>query len=147
MFPYMHGFGVDAVPLSTFLCDFYLKYRRSLGRHTDNMQAIPLTELERIRGVDVAVNAYSFSEMSLSAVNFWLHLCADLGVKYFMLVPHSPDFIHPYFVTSEPDGSHLDYFSSFEFHGYKLIRQQPKFPRELAPSLIYSTDYCLFARE
>jgi hypothetical protein len=89
---------------------------------------------------------YSFSEMPLSAVKFWLDLCADLNIKYFFLVPHAGDLIHPHFVTSEPDGSHLDYYPLLEQHGYKLIRQQPKFPRDLAPQMIYSTDYLMWQR-
>jgi SAM-dependent methyltransferase len=148
MLPYGRFFGVDAVPLSTFLCEYYLRYRHDKGRTCYHAKTVRLTELDSIRpGIDIACNMYSFSEMPLSAVNFWLNFCADLNIRYFMLVPHSPDFIHPHFVTSEPDGSHLDYYHLFEQHGYRLIRQQPKFPPELAPQMIYSTTYYMFERK
>lgn len=135
-------FCTDGVPLSTYLCDYYLKYRG-----IERAESVPLDKLGSIdEKIDVAVNCYSFSEMPLSAVNFWLDLCADLNIPYFFLVPHAPDLIHPHFITSEPDGSHLDYLGAFEKHGYKLKAQRPKFPRELAGSLIYSTDYLLWQR-
>lgn len=140
--PYINGIGVDGVPLSTYLCQFYLEYR---GAYPRCGACLP-TEIPSGSRFDLAVNQYSFSEMPLSAVNFWLDLCVGLNIPYFFLTPHAPDLIHPHFITSEPDGSHLDYLGAFEKHGYKLKVQRPKFPRELADSLIYSTDYLLWER-
>lgn len=140
--PFAYVFCCDAIPLSTFLCNFYLNYRIP---HMESA-TIPLHELSRLQRADVACNIHSFSEMPLSAVRFWLSFCADLNIPNLFLVPHAGDLIHPHFVTSEADGSHLDYFHLFAEHGYKLKVQRPKFPRELAPRLIYSTDYLLFER-
>lgn len=148
VFEHGHVACFDGVPLSTFLCDFYLKWR---GFQKDKVDVIPLHQIQEYldypqRPIDLAVNTQSFSEMPLSAVDFWVALCATMKIPYFFLEPHSADLIHPHYVTSEPDGTHRDYFHLFEKHGYKLKVQQSKFPRELAPSLIYSTDFLLFER-
>ncbi len=140
---------VDAVPLSTFLCDFYMSYR--MGENYECWCSMPLTEVADLPfgdfpHLDIACNMYSFSEMPLSAVKMWLDLCENLEIKYFFLVPHAGDLINPHFVTSEPDGSHLDYYPLFERHGYKLKVQRPKFPVEMSGQLIYNTSYLLFER-
>lgn len=133
----------DGIPLSTFLCEFYLRYRGVVPQ----ARAMPLCEGFSIpTDVDIATNMQSFSEMPLSAVEFWIKSCADSDVPYFFLEPHSADLIHPHFVTSEPHGGNKDYYHLFEKYGYKLKVQQPKFPRDLAPMLIYSTDFLLFER-
>lgn len=143
MFPNSHVYVGDGVPLSTFLCDFYLRYRHV----TPRARAKPLYEGFGIStDVDLATNMQSFSEMPLSAVEFWIKACADAEVRYFFLEPHSADLIHPHYVTSEPGGGHKDYYHLFEKYGYKLKVQQPKFPRDLAPKLIYSSDFLLFER-
>ena len=62
---------VDAVPESTFLCEFYLTFR-SLA---DRSEVIPLDEVrERLTGpFDVALNIHSFSECTYAAVEWWMH--------------------------------------------------------------------------
>jgi SAM-dependent methyltransferase len=134
----------DAVPLSTFLCQFYLQYRNCEKR----ARVIPLHMIDtwEFPHVDLACNMYSFSEIPLSAVNFWLDFCADLNVRHFYLVPHAPDLIHPAYLTTEPDGSHLDYYPLFERHGYKLKVQRPKLPIYMSNQLIYNTSYLLLER-
>lgn len=134
---------VDAVPLSTFLCEFYLGFR-GINSCT---RSVPLHQLQGlVWPFNFACNMYSFSEMPLSAVHFWLGFCADLQIPYFYLVPHAPDLVHPHFLTSEPDGSHLDYLSSFPVYGYKLETRRPKFPVGMSDKLIYNTEYWLFRR-
>lgn len=134
--------GIDGVPLSTFLCEYYVKYR---GCDMSTL-VVPLNEYENIHTADLAINTQSFSEMPLSAVEFWIKMCADMEIRYFFLEPHSADLIHPHFVTSEPGGGNKDYYHLFEKYGYKLMVQQPKFPRDLAPMMIYSTDFLMFKR-
>lgn len=136
-------FGVDAVPLSTFLCQFYMNYRE--------LDASTLViSLDRIlldlHSADLAINCYSFSEMPLSAVNFWLGLCADLNIKYFFLCPHAGDLVNAHYVTSEPNGSHLDYYHLFAKHGYMGTRRWHKFPPDWSKPLIFNTEFVLFKR-
>lgn len=141
----------DAIPLSLFLCEYYLKYReiyRSaiyLPERTlpgDKRDAI----LQGPQDYIMACNHYSFSEMPLASVEFWLKLCAEMNILYFFLVPHSGDLIHGHFVTSEPDGSHRNYLHLFEKYGYTCIEKQSKFPASWPKPLIYGTDYLLFKR-
>lgn len=134
--------GIDGVPLSTFLCEYYVKYR---GCDMGTL-VVPLNEYEYIHTADLAINTQSFSEMPLSAVEFWIKMCADMEIRYFFLEPHSGDLIRPHYVTNEPDGTHKDYYHLFAKYGYNLMVQQPKFPRDLAPQLIYSTDFLMFKR-
>lgn len=138
---------VDAVPLSTYLCRYYLQYR---GVHGSSC-SVPLHKLGVYNAglswpIDLACNMQSFSEMPLAAVDFWLGLCAAMNIPYFFLEPHSGDLVHPHYVTTEVDGTRGDYYPLFAKHGYKLKVQQPKFPRDLAPNLIYATDFLLFER-
>lgn len=144
-FPHSFVHCYDAVPLSTFLCDFYLHYRGCRGdqvyvHHLNQVQVMVPTR------ADIASNVYGFSEMPLSAVKFWLDFCADLNVRYLFLVPHAADLVHPTFLTTEPDGTHLDYLPLFAEHGYKLERERYKFPVEMSDQLIYNTKHMLFRR-
>lgn len=144
-------FCVDAVPLSTYLCQFYLDFRGGLSPLKLGI-TIPLDKLgqrwqtsSEIRP-SIATNQQSFSEMPLAAVDFWLNLCADLNIRYFMLEPHSGDLVHPHYVTSEPDGSHLNYWHLFERYGYAEIRREYKFPEGRNAEFIFNTQFVMFER-
>ncbi len=80
MFYKSFSFGVDAVPISTFLCDFYLEYRK-----IPNAVCLPLGKLLFLseRNIGIACNMYSFGEMTLQGINFWLDKFTDLGIRYF----------------------------------------------------------------
>jgi SAM-dependent methyltransferase len=147
-FPESMVYSTDGIPLSTFVCEYYLKYRLRQGKYRYDVVSLDrIVNAEPFMNrIHLATNMQSFSEMPLSAVDFWLGLCAAMDIRYFFLEPHSADLIHPHYVTSEPGGGNKDYYPLFEKYGYKLKVQQPKFPRDLAPSLIYSTDFLLFER-
>jgi hypothetical protein len=112
----------DAVASSTFISEFYLRYR-GVG---DKAEVIPLDEIERTltsRRIDLAVNIHSFSECQLAAIDWWVGLIARGGVKHLMIVPNSTD----------PGGERLltndrkDFTPLLEKHGYRLIAAEPKF--------------------
>lgn len=141
----------DGVPLSTFLCEYYLTYRKTYRSAIQLPELMPSPENGRpkLGNCDdfiAATNHYSFSEMPLASVRFWLKLCADLDILYFFLVPHSGNMVDAHFVTSEPDGTHLDYYPLFEEFGYKLIERRHKFPPNWPKPLIYNTEYLLLKR-
>lgn len=135
-------FGIDAVPLSTYLCEFYLKYRGC-----SNTVTFPLHRYADIHTADVAMNIQSFSEMPLAAVDFWLKFCADRNIRHFFLSPHAGDLIHAHFVTNEIGGGHLDYYHLFEHYGYAEIRREYKFPVERSAEFIFNTQYVMFERK
>lgn len=144
MFGNAKGYGVDGVPLSTYICDFYLKYR---GVYP-TMQAVPLDYLGQISNVDLATNVYSFAECTLSTIDYWLKFCADLNIKYFFLCPHDYSLTVGAFVSHETDGRNLDYWPLFERYGYKLLRRVYKYePKEISPTMVFGTEFCMFERK
>ena len=80
----------DAVPLSTFLCSYYVEFRGV----SDRAKVIPLDEIaEAIAGaqIDVAVNIHSFAECPVSTIAWWLDLIAASSVQHLMIVPNTKD--------------------------------------------------------
>jgi SAM-dependent methyltransferase len=111
---------VDAVPESTFLCEFYLKYR-GLEK---SVQVLPMDELEqRLSSYDLALNIHSFSECTYAAIEWWLRKLRQMQVRYLMIVPNSPTR----FLSTEVDGSRRDFAPLLEELGYELIAQEPLF--------------------
>jgi len=111
---------VDAVPESTFICEFYLKYRGLANR----VQVVPMDELEqRLSSYDLALNIHSFSECTYAAIEWWLRKLKQLQVRYLMIVPNNPTR----FLSTEVDGSRRDFAPLLEGLGYKLVAQEPVF--------------------
>lgn len=140
-------FCTDGVPLSTYLCDYYLKYRA-----VQYAESIPLDALDVIRGepggIQIACNMQSFSEMPLASINFWLDLCVDLKIPYFFLEPHAGDLVHPHYFSTEPDcTTHLNYRQAFTSHGYKMVKQEYKFPEAESEKYIYNSQFSLWERK
>ena len=109
---------VDAVPVSTFLCEFYLHDRGV----EDRCRAVPLTEVEALAGpYDVAVNVHSFPEMPLVAIRWWLDQVDRLGVPHLLVVPNHRDLVW----SHEPDGTHHDVRPEIEARGFRLAHAAP----------------------
>lgn len=113
---------IDAIARSTFLCEYYLRYRNQLdevgGRATvvalDQMQTIPRNR------IDLALNIHSFSEMSHAAVSAWVQWLAEIGARYLMVIPNEPDML-----SKEADGSRRTYRDAIEGAGYRLLVNEP----------------------
>ncbi|MBO0887437.1 MAG: putative sugar O-methyltransferase, partial [Acidimicrobiales bacterium] len=87
--PFGKIFCVDAVPISTFLCEFYLRFRGV----DDRASVVPLDELETVLStnhIDLATNIHSFSECSLRAITAWIDLLAEHQVRHLFIVPNPP---------------------------------------------------------
>lgn len=124
--PAMTGYTcVDAVPESTFLCEFYLEFRGL----RDRADVIPLDEVDtRLNGpFEVALNIHSFSECTYDAVEWWLQRVQKLDIPYLMIVPN-PDARFETdsdrFVTSEPDGSKRNYLPMLTELGYSQVARE-----------------------
>lgn len=143
--PYSRVYCVDGVPLSTYLCEFYMNYR---GLANGPAVTVPLDRLDVVGRVTLAVNMYSFAETTLSAVNFWLQYCVDRDIRYFFLEPHDYGFTDAALVTHEQDGSNINYYDRFEHYGYKPLRRTHKYtPRESSPLYEFGTEYLLWERK
>jgi len=108
----------DAVPISTFICEYYLRFRNVEGK----AHVVPLDDIDRTlsgRCVDIAINIHSFSECRPAAIAWWLSLLSKHSVRYLMIVPNSGDSLR---TTEGADFTHI-----VEEHGYRLRAKEPKY--------------------
>ncbi len=108
----------DAVPLSTFICDYYLKSKGV----TDQAVSVPLDRIEdtlQQTTVKLAVNIHSFSECRLEAIDWWLALLARHVVPYLFIIPNSKEGL----ITSD----RKDFQPLVEAHGYRKFSSDPKY--------------------
>jgi hypothetical protein len=127
----------DAVPVSTFLCDFYSQYRG----FADKCHIGTLTELESVDWVaDIACNIHSWSECSAAAINFWLDKLVEWRVPYLFVVPHDERW-----VCVNEDGSIGNFKPLILDHGYAEIASRPKYPAGV-DGLYPEVHYHMFAR-
>lgn len=113
---------VDAVPESTFLCEYYLRFRGCQGRS----EVIPLDQLEAQlpgRRIELAVNIHSFSEMSTRTIEGWLSWLDRLDVGWLLIVPNDGDQL----LTMENDGERREFNSLLSRHGYELTVREAVF--------------------
>ena len=111
----------DAIAVSTFLCEYYLRFRQVDGK----ARVAPLHEVETMlaeQPVDLAVNMYSFAECSPEAVEWWLALLKKHRVPRLMIVPNFVDADLNMRMLGDRDMSAL-----FTKHGYKLVLTEPKY--------------------
>lgn len=116
--PNVRYFCTDAYATSTFLSEYYLRYRGLAGRAT----VLPLDEVEQglaRESIDIAVNIHSFSECTPSAIEWWISRIAQHNIRYLMIVPNTGDRL----ATHEG----FDFSTIIEKHGYKLKAKDPKY--------------------
>lgn len=132
---------VDAVPESTFLAEFYLRFRGL----ADRTEVVPLDEVdERLAGrqYDLAINIHAFSECTYAAVEWWLEKVALLAIPHLMIVPNDEGK----FLSTEPDGTRRDYLPLLTELGYEVVAEEHLLDRD-ARSLLGVTDQMfLFSR-
>jgi len=130
----------DAVPESTFLSEYYVRFRQ-LG---DKVDVVPLDEIEQRlqeQKIDLAVNIHSFSECSLEAIEWWLQLLSARKVPHLFIVPN----------PGGHGGSELalnsgeDFSSLVEKYGYRLRIKAPKYEDPLVQKYgVSPTQYYLY---
>jgi SAM-dependent methyltransferase len=122
---------MDAIPESTFLCEYYLKYRGAPAR------VVPADEIDALAGeaFDVALNIHSFSEMSRDAIALWLDRIAAHRIPWLLIVPNDGEDL----LSVEADGVRHDFAPLLRERGYRLRHTEPVFRdrnvRELIASL------------
>lgn len=133
----------DAVAYSTYLCNFYLKYRGV----QDRAQSVPLDRLEptlKDQSIDLAINIHSFSECKRSVIRWWLDVVAERHVRWLLIVPNTGDEL----TSAEVDGTRENFQPDIEARGYRLAAKRPKY--EFSTSMqkfgIYPSTYFLFER-
>jgi hypothetical protein len=133
---------VDAVPESTFLCEFYLRYRNLF----DRAHVIPLDHVQGALGTrdyDLALNIHSFSECTYGAIEWWLSKLSALNVPNLMIVPNHPTL----FRSREVDGTRRDYRPLLHQLGYALVANEPLLDDPAAREMLGINDHMyLFVR-
>lgn len=130
---------VDAVAESTYLCEYYLRFRGV--EPPARVLELPGVPSLQPGAFDVAVNVHAFSECSHAAVRWWAELVARLRVERLFVVPNEPEG----FFTVEPDGSRRDYRGLLEEAGYRLVADEYAFADPAVRQLLGVHDrYCLF---
>lgn len=117
----------DAIPISTFLCEFYLEFRGLSGGDPAPARAVALHELGaaiRPGEVDIAVNIHSFSECPPAAIDAWLGLLAGNRVRHLMVVPNAVADDGVTMLTNQG----LDFTAIVRRHGYEVVASEPKYP-------------------
>ena len=131
----------DAVALSTFLSEYYLKVRQV----EDRAVVAPLDTIKRTLSthlVDLAVNIHSWSECTVAAINWWVSLLAAHQVRHVMIVPNAGAHGGERLLTN--DGQDME--AVLTRHGYRLVAKEPKYLDPLVQRYaVNPTYYYLFA--
>jgi putative sugar O-methyltransferase len=111
----------DAVAVSTFVSDYYLRFRG-----LEKALVIPLDEIDstlRDHPVDLAVNIHSFSECRTQAIEWWARLLSKHRVKNLMIAPNGEGERLERLLTN--DGH--DFLPLLERYGYRTVLKEPQF--------------------
>ncbi len=83
--PNVRVYCTDAVPESTFICEYYLSFRNV----QDRAITIPFNEIEKFldnNTIDIATNINSFPECTLEFIEWWLDLLKKYKIKYLIII-------------------------------------------------------------
>ncbi len=132
---------VDAIPESTFLCEYYLRYRGVLPP----ARVVALPELQGAvepAYFDLAVNIHSFSECTYQAVSWWFDWIEHLRIPYLLIVPNDRDEL----LAFERNGNRRDFRPLVEAAGYELSASEPVLDDPAVQELVRVTDQFLLFR-
>lgn len=134
---------VDAVALSTFLCEYYISFRGV----SDRVRVLALDQADEIRGksFDLVTNIHSFSEAPLVSIDWWFTLLDDVRVSRLLIVPNRLTE----FMSTEKNGEHLDYLPVLTKHGWRRVQEEPIYaysPVAHAYALYPSFKFYMFER-
>jgi putative sugar O-methyltransferase len=122
----------DAIAVSTFVAEYYLKFRKTENR----TKILPLDTVSddlKDYKVDLAVNIHSFSECSLKAIDWWMNILAQNKIPYLLIVPNSKDDL---LTQNRESFSYL-----VEEAGYKLISRGPRYDDPMLQKYALNPDY------
>lgn len=147
-FPDAQVLGVDAVPESAFLCEYYLRYRGA----SPNIRMVPLPRLEaelREAPVDFAVAFNSLSECSAVAIRWWLRLLAEHQIPNLVVAPHSGfDGGRKLFSVELPGVERVELTSLFAEYGYERTVLREKYTEPAMQSYgVSPTWFHVFSRK
>ena len=137
-------FCVDSVAESTFVSEYYLRFRGI----DQKAVVIPLSDIEEVlttNHIDLAINVHSFSECTTAAIEWWLDLLQRHSIKHLMIAPNAEPDGASELKSKEVNGKRLDFSSIIRSKGYHLAASQPKYLHPSAQTYgISPTVYYLF---
>ena len=127
---------MDAVAESTFISEYYLRFRGLDQRAV----VVPLDDLDDVldtSGIDLAINVHSFSECTLESIKWWLDVLQKHKIKHLMLVPNAGSHGGTELLSTEHGAGKkpakdmhkyfLDLLPHIEARGYQLVVKEPKY--------------------
>lgn len=130
----------DAVAESTFLSQYYVRYREV----SPPAHVVPFDELERTlkdTPIDLAINIHSFSECTLEAIRWWIDFLKRNGIRYLMIVPNAADHGGTQLLTQESESGGVDFLPLLQLNGYCLVEKQPKYRDQIVQRYGISSTY------
>ena len=108
-------FCTDAFPVSSFICEYYLRFRNLENK----AEIIPVDVIENTlcnHNINIAVNIQSFPECRITAIEWWLSILEKYGVEYLMIILDYPEL-----QTHE----NISFDNLVKKYGYTLIAKEP----------------------
>lgn len=127
---------VDAIAESTFVCEYYLRYRGC----SPPARVVSLDRVQhelRPGSFDLALNVHSFSECPLEAVAWWMDELVRLAPQWLLVVPNEPEKM----LSLEPDGSRRNFLPLLEAAGYALHAREPVLDDPAVAELLRHDDH------
>lgn len=134
---------VDAVPISTFLCEYYVRFR-ALGQRAEVLTLDRAEDALAGRRFDLVTNIHSFSECPCSAIQWWLQCLNTVKVNKLLIVPNDGEQL----LSIEPDGTRRNFEPLLQRHGWQPSRKEPIYLSEAVRrcGLFPTGSFRLFAR-
>jgi SAM-dependent methyltransferase len=128
---------VDAVPESTFLCEYYLEHRGC----APPARVVSLDQISTLApgSFDLAINIHSFPECTYAAVQWWLELITQLKIPRLLIVPNDARNL----LSLEEDGTHRDFEPLLEAAGFHLAAGEETIRDPAVAALIGINDHFL----
>jgi putative sugar O-methyltransferase len=111
----------DAIAESTFVCEYYLRFRSVEHK----AMVVPLDEVETAlskTSITLVTNVHSFSECTFASVVWWLDQIRSHNARYVFIVPN-----HDQLLAKEIDGTKTDFLPELIARGYELVARQPNY--------------------
>jgi hypothetical protein len=131
----------DAIPLSVFICEFYIRYRNVTQARVVEMPSL----VEKLKGekIQVAINIHSFSECTLQAIDWWIKMVSILDIQYLFIVPNAFEDEGKTLLTNKRE----DFLHILTKYNYELKVKSPKYNDPAVQKYgLYPTYYYLFEK-
>ena len=117
----------DAVPESTFICEYYLQFREASER-ARVVTVFDLDKALREHEPEIAISVHSLGECRREVIRWWLQILKRHRIRYLLLVLNPGAIRGRRFISTE--GKHapgLPFQMDLKEAGYRLLAREPKY--------------------